>query len=83
VFYKDSPIESNANGLQDARDFMDYLITFGGLEFYEDRENLNDYVQCLQISNGADRSGQGYKIERTGKMYTYYQIKKLTFRELK
>ena len=80
---KNSPIESNPNGEQDARDFMDYCISFGGMEFFEDRTNLTDFVQCIQISNGRNRNGQGYALERLGKVYTYFQIRKLTFREIK
>jgi hypothetical protein len=80
---KDSPIESNPTGLQDARDFMDYCISFGGLEFFEDRTLLNSFQKCIQISNGKDKNGQGYKLDRVGKLYTYFQIKNLTFREIK
>ena len=79
---KDSPIESNANGVQDARDFMNYCITFGGIEFFEDRTNLNNFVKCIQIGNSGDRNGQGYKLDRVSKLYEYFQIKKLTFREI-
>lgn len=83
VHRKESPVESNPTGLQDAKDFMNYCITFGGMEFFEDRYSLTQFQKCIQISNGKDKNGQGYRLDRVSKLYTIFQIKNLTFREIK
>lgn len=79
---KDSPVESNANGLQDAIDFFDYAITKGEMEFMYDRTDFNTYNICILESAGSDRNGLGYELKEIKNLPSFYQIKKLIFREL-
>lgn len=77
-----STIESNPTGLQDARDFMDYCITKGELEFMFDRTDPDTFTKCVLEKSRGDSKGLGYKLEPIKKSYKYYELKGLTFREV-
>lgn len=75
-------IEYNANGLQDARDFMSYAITKNDMEFLEDRD-AQSFTKCVLESTSGSRDGLDYKIESLEKLglIDVFRITSLKFRE--
>jgi len=79
-----SAIENNSTGLEDARTFMDNLITKAKVEFMEDRDNRGVYEDLMIESTPANKKGIGYKIKQllSAKLYGYYQTGNLKFRKI-
>lgn len=82
ITQKGLPIEYNPNGRQDARDFLDYCITKGEIEFMYDRDDLDTFHVCVFERVSGDSKGLGYKLKPIRKSTKYFELKNLVFREL-
>jgi hypothetical protein len=61
----------NANGLADARSFLDYLITKAKVEFMPDRDTPNTFHNVLLEGTEYDKDGTAYKLKNiTRDVYT-------------
>lgn len=58
-----APIRTDASGLSNLQDFMDYLITKAPIEFMADEDTPSSYQKLILESTDADKNGVGYKIK--------------------
>lgn len=82
ITQKGLPVEQNPNGRQDARDFLDYCITKGDLEFMYDRDDLDTFHVCVLERVSGDSKGLGYKLRPIQQSTKYFEMRGLVFREL-
>lgn len=75
-------IKTNPNGLNDARQFMKYVITKGRLEFVKDISNVNSYYTLQIEKTPEDSKGVKYKLKEqvTKGIPDVYETGVLTFR---
>ena len=59
---KANPIENRTTGLQDARDFMEFLIGKSELEFMIDRSDVNTFDKVLLDRTASSNQGTSYKL---------------------
>lgn len=81
---ENSPIETNASGVEAARNFMLYCIRKNKIEFIPDRLNPNIFVNCLLESTESNSKGTGFKLKE---MYSkglagFFETGKLVFRKV-
>lgn len=55
-------IEADAQGVENLRLFMQYVITKGVVEFYPDRDNTSVVYTLVVESTQSNRNGTGYKL---------------------
>lgn len=81
---ENGPIESNASGVSDLRNFMEYCTTKGALEFIPDRNTPSTYYKILLESTQEDRKGIGFRLyELYGRgLPNYYETRILKWRQL-
>ena len=77
-------ISSNASGVQDTIDFLEFATKKGNLEFMPDKNTPGTYFTLYLESTSADGKGIGYKLqEETGKnLPGYYKTGNLKWRVL-
>ncbi len=71
---------SSATGLEDARSFMNYLVTLQPIEFMEDASSPSTFVNVLLDPNSASKKGTAYQIKTMGAP-GWYTTGVLQFRE--
>jgi len=76
---KTGNFEESATGVEDARDFLNYLITKAKVEFMEDRDTPSNFTKCLLESTQTSRQGTAFRLESIIK--GFYQTGRLRFRE--
>lgn len=77
---KNTPFYSNASGIQDAKDFMTYLLTKSRVEFMPDTDTKTTFHTCLLESTKQDRSGLIFEFENMSP--DILQTGLLTFRKV-
>jgi len=80
----DSIIRSNATGLQDARDFLEFITNKSNLEFMKDVENRGVFSIVLLESTPESKSGTTFKLKEllAERLIGYYETGKLKFRKI-
>lgn len=78
---KNEPFYDNVNGVQDARDFMDYVIDGNRLEFMPDVADRSSFVKVTIESTEADRSGLEFRLKNS-KTPEFYNTGRLVFRKV-
>lgn len=70
--------------VQDARDFLEFCITKGNLEFMIDRDNRGTFDVMLLEKTSSSKVGVGFKLMEMlkSKLVGYYETKILTFRKV-
>lgn len=76
------PIRSNANGLNDLIQFMDYAITQAPIELIPDENNVNSFYKCILDKTPESSDGTAWEAKE---MYDkglpfYYDTGKLEFK---
>jgi hypothetical protein len=81
---KNSVFNNNQNGINDALDFMEYLITKGRVEFIPDLQNSNDYAECILESSAASDNGTAFDLRElySQGLNGYYETGVLKFRKI-
>nr|BFD58914.1 hypothetical protein CKG001_10210 [Bdellovibrio sp. CKG001] len=76
-----SIIRSKGEGLREVREFLEYAITFGEVEFMEDENNPDEFEVLVLESTEADPAGMAYKLreEYDQSLPGYYATGKLTW----
>ena len=79
-----SVIETNLNGVNNSRSFMNFIINKSNLEFMPDRDDPNTFDTVLLESTTSSSEGTGFKLNE---MYSqgianYYETGKLKFRKV-
>ena len=72
--------EKSTTGVQDARTFMNYLITKAKVEFMKDRDNPDAFTPVILEKSGQSSSGTSFQLESIIK--GYYETGGLVFREV-
>lgn len=72
----------NASGISDFRDFMNYLITKGKIEFMPDKSDRNTYYKLTLESTSADKNGTAFKIMNMKGASDYLESGPLLFRKV-
>lgn len=75
-------IRSNPNGVQDAIDFMTYLINRGPVEFMPDKDNAGVYYKVTLESTPSSSNGVGFSLveETNNNLPGIYRTGRLRFR---
>jgi len=78
------PIEYNQTGFEDAKDFMEYLIKGGHIEFMQNRQVANTFETLQLKSTSESDMGISFRIEEMQDqgLQNYFRINKLTFRKI-
>jgi hypothetical protein len=77
-------ITNNPSGVDDARNFLEYAITKGNMEFVYDVDNPSVFNKCLLESTQQSRNGTGFRLveQYAKKLAGYYDVNGLKFRKL-
>lgn len=73
-------IENQANGLDNLRAFMDYIVTKAKFEFMPNRDNANSFEKVILESTPKSRQGTAYKLDELKSAPGYFSTGKLTLR---
>ena len=75
-------IRNRPTGVQDFRDFMDYAITKGKIQFMPDENDFNTYEKIILESSAGNRDGTGFKMKELFDrgLFDYFDSGLLTFR---
>jgi len=81
---KSNILDNNQNAVQEARDFLNFIIKKGNLEFMLDRDNPNDFDTVLLESTKASRSGTGFLLKELTNLSLsgYFETGRLKFRKV-
>lgn len=71
----------NVNGIDDARNFMSYLLTKGRVEFMKDKDTPANFVKCYLEGTREDKEGRKF-ILKNMKVPDYYETGTLVFRKV-
>jgi hypothetical protein len=77
---KNQPIETNLNGVQETRDFLNFCIKKQPLEIMRDRDDKNSFETILLESTSGSRDGTGFKLREIRGTQGWYDTRKLKFR---
>jgi len=77
-------IKNDPSGFQNFKDFMEYGIKKGRMEFILDQSVPSNYVKCILDRTGASQNGTAYELKRmiSDKLWDYYESGPLGFREV-
>lgn len=70
----------SATGIDDARDFMNYIITKAKIEFMEDKDNPGTYFKCQLEKTDESSNGTGFAFKNISK--GFYETGRMIFREV-
>jgi hypothetical protein len=79
---KGHPIENNPNAVEQAQDFLTFLIRKQPLEFMEDRDDVATFDKCILESTSASKNGVAFELREMGRLIGFRQTGKLTFRKV-
>lgn len=79
----DGPIRSNASGVSDLLDFMDFARRKRPIEFLPDEDDVNTFETIILESTRQNRDGVGFKLKEMWDkgLPDYYETGKLVFRK--
>lgn len=77
-------IKNDPVGFQNFKDFMEYGIKKGRMEFILDQAAPASFVKCILDKTSANQHGTGYELKRmtSMKLWDYYESGPLSFREV-
>lgn len=78
---KTSPFFENADGIDDALEFLNYLITKAKVEFMPDVATPSAFSKLLLDSTKADRNGTSFELKNMG-VPDFYESGDLVFRKV-
>lgn len=79
---KDAPIENNASGVEDLRDFLEYITDLRPVEFTPNRDDVVTFTECLLDSTRESKNGLDFAIKRVRGSYKHYETGELKFRRI-
>ena len=81
---KDNILENNSSAVEEARDFLRFIITKSNLEFMKDRDTPSTFFTVLLESTRLSRDGVGYRLrELTNQnLDGYFDTGRLLFRKV-
>lgn len=84
IFQKNAVIRNDPDGFQNLKDFMEYAVRKGRMEFILDQGDPSDFVNCILDSTEAGQDGTAYKIKRMigQNLWEYFETGPLKFREV-
>ena len=68
--------------MSDLREFLRYLRTKGKFEFMPDKDNVNNFFECILEKSPSQRDGLGYKLKENRDVIGYFDTGKLTIRNI-
>ena len=79
-----SEIETNLNGVNELRSFLEYATYKRTLEFMPDRDTANNFTKCVLESTAINKDGIGFKLNElySRGLANFFESGKLTFRRL-
>lgn len=79
-----SVIEDNSIGVSDARDFMEFIVGKGNIEFIPDRDAPSTFTKCLLETTPESREGTSFELkELLGRgLAEYFETGELAFRKV-
>ena len=77
-------IKNDPNGFQNFKDFMEYAVRKGRMEFILDQASPASFVKSILDKTSASQQGTGYELKRmtSMKLWDYYESGPLSFREV-
>lgn len=75
-------IENDNQALAKLQEFIEFLVQKNVVEFYPDRDNLDESVILLLERTGQSQQGVGFKIQEKPSFVGYYTTGLLQFREV-
>lgn len=77
-------IKNDPAGFQNLKDFMEYGVQKGRMEFIVDQSAPASFVKCILDKTSASQNGTGYELKRmiSEKLWDYYESGPLGFREV-
>jgi hypothetical protein len=78
----DAPIENNAQGVEDARAFLQFITDKNKIEFMPDRNTTSTYYKILVEKTAGNSNGTGYRLKElySKNLAGYYETGKTQFR---
>jgi hypothetical protein len=79
-----SIIKQNLSGVQDARDFLNYIIRKREIEFIPDVDDFDIFEKCLLESTSSGQNGTSYLLKElyASGLVGYYETGNLVFRKI-
>jgi hypothetical protein len=77
-------IKNDASGFQNFKDFMEYAIKKGRMEFMLDQSDPDSFVNCILDKTDKSQNGTAYELKRMNsmKLWDYFESGSLSFREV-
>lgn len=72
-------IRTTATGVQEAREFLEYVIGKNKIEFMPSIDDMYTYTPCLLQKTSTNSKGVGFWLKPRKKLAGYYEIKGLEF----
>jgi hypothetical protein len=81
---KVGPIRNDPSGFQNLKDFLEYAVRKGRMEFMVNEGDPSSYVDCILDTTEAAQDGTGYKIKRMigQNLWEYFETGPMRFREV-
>jgi hypothetical protein len=79
-----SIFENNPNAIDETLTFLEYLITKGRIEFIADRDDANEYVECILDSTSKEQNGTAFELRElySQGLNGYFETGLLRFRKI-
>ena len=71
----------NENAVSELKEFMDYIITKGTIEFMSNKGETSSFTPCILESTARSSLGVGYRLEESNGIPGFYDTGRLVFRE--
>lgn len=82
--YFNGSIENDPSGVANLRNFLDYIVGKGDIEFIPDRDTPTTFTKCILESTQSSKDGVNYQLfELYGEgLIGFFETKRLTFRKV-
>jgi hypothetical protein len=79
-----SIFENNPNAIDETLTFLEYLITKGRIDFIADRDDANEYVECILDSTSKEQNGTAFELRElySQGLNGYFETGLLRFRKI-
>jgi hypothetical protein len=79
-----SIFENNPNAIDETLTFLEYLITKGRIEFIADRDDANEYIECILDSTSKEQNGTAFELRElySQGLNGYFETGLLRFRKI-
>jgi hypothetical protein len=79
-----SIFENNPTAINDTLTFLEYLITKGRVEFIANRDDSNEYVECILDSTSREQNGTAFELRElySQGLNGYFETGLLKFRKI-